>query len=77
MLDGAMKIAFRGFERDGDYGTIRLARAEEGEKGFELLKFNDDKPLLDLPLSDFEVVDEYPDDDTGEWVIRFKLPRKK
>jgi hypothetical protein len=83
-----MRFAIRGLERDGDHGIIRLAVAEEGEEGIEPLEFNDSKPQLDLPLSELgidasegrtllEVVDEYLDEDMDEWVIRFKLPRKR
>ena len=62
--------------RDGDCVTVRLAFPEEGERCFE---FNTGQGL-NLPIAvlgtDAEIVDEYPNDDTGEWVVRFKLSRR-
>src|SRR5262245_56948035 len=70
-----MRIAIRGLVRDGNYVTMRLAFPEEGEKCFE---FNTGSGL-NLPVAvlgtNAEIVDEHANDDTGEWVIRFKLFR--
>jgi hypothetical protein len=75
VLDGSMRIAIRGLERDGNHVTVRLAWAEEGDKCLELANT---KLASNLPVAilgtNAEIVDEHVDDDTGEWVIRFKLP---
>ena len=59
--------------RDGNCVTVRLAFAEEGEKCFEFKTGQG----LNLPVAvlgtNAEIVDEHPDDDTGEWVVRFKV----
>jgi hypothetical protein len=73
-----MRIAFRGLTRDGNYVTVRLAWPEEGDKCLELA---DAAAAVNLPAAilgiNAEIVDEHPNDDTGEWVIRFKLPKKR